>query len=279
MESKLFSEKRASMKKTDRMVALTEALVSHPNELFSLGFFAERFCTAKSTISEDLMEIKENLKATGRGELKTIPGAAGGVKFLPSISKDEATAFLGQLAETLSTPSRILPGGFLYMADVLYDPKILNPLGLIFATFFRGKNPEVVVTIETKGIPLALATAEALGISTVVVRHGNKVTEGSSVSINYISGSSKKIQTMSLAKRALEPGKKVLIIDDFIKAGGTVKGIISLMQEFEAEVVGLGILMEDMLWKAPRLVNNYLALLQFGDPQSEKNIIRFKTPL
>ena len=271
-------EKR-KRKRVERIGALIKILSDQPNRIITLNYFCDLFGAAKSSISEDIVIAKQLLEELQLGTLRTVAGAAGGVKFLPSISKGEATAFLGQLAETLSTPSRILPGGFLYMADVLYDPKILNPLGLIFATFFRGKNPEVVVTIETKGIPLALATAEALGISTVVVRHGNKVTEGSSVSINYISGSSKKIQTMSLAKRALEPGKKVLIIDDFIKAGGTVKGIISLMQEFEAEVVGLGILMEDMLWKAPRLVNNYLALLQFGDPQSEKNIIRFKTPL
>jgi len=253
------------MKRTERMVALTEILMYHPNELLPLSFFAERFATAKSTISEDLMIIKESLRLTGRGTLETIPGAAGGVKFMPAIPRDEAVLFLERLAERLNNSQRILPGGFLYMADLLYDPAVVRPLGLIFAGIFRSKKPEAVVTIETKGIPLALMTADSLGVPAVVIRHGNKFTEGSSVSINYVSGSSKRIQTMTLARKALEIGKRVLIIDDFIKAGGTAKGIISLMQEFEAEVVGLGILMEDASWKESRLIEDYLALLQFRE--------------
>ncbi|MGI6450614.1 MAG: pur operon repressor [Desulfitobacteriia bacterium] len=264
------------MKKTERMLCLTEILISRPNELLPLGFFAELFNTAKSTISEDLAAIKESLQLTGRGVLETVPGAAGGVKYLPGITKEEAQNFLEKLAETLSSEDRMLPGGFLYMADLLYDPAIVRRLGLIFADIFRAKNPEAVVTIETKGIPLALMTADSLGVPTVIVRHGNKVTEGSSVSINYISGSSKRIQTMTLARRALASGKKVLIIDDFIKAGGTAKGIINLMKEFEAEVVGLGILMEDALWDTGRLVDDYLALLQLAeiDPETGKSTVK-----
>jgi len=264
------------MKRTERMVALTEILLNHPNAVFTLGFFAERFNTAKSTISEDLMEIRETLRLADRGFLETIPGVAGGVKYSPSISGQDATQFLLKLAKTLNKNERILPGGFLYMADLLYDPAVVRQLGLIFSSIFRKKKPEAVVTIETKGIPLALMTADSLGVPAVIIRHGNKVTEGSSVSINYISGSSKRIQTMSLTRKALARGKKVLIVDDFIKAGGTAKGIISLMQEFEAEVVGLGILMEDALWNTSRLVNDYLALLQFDepDPQTEKTIIK-----
>ena len=266
------------MKRTDRIIALTEILLTHPNELLSLGYFAERFDTAKSTISEDLVTIKETLRLLDRGYLETVPGAAGGVKFLPSINKDEAEAFLADLAQNLSRKERILPGGFLYTADLLYNPAVVRPLGLVFASIFRKKNPEVVVTIETKGIPLALMTADSLGVPAVIVRHGNKVTEGSSVSINYISGSSKRIQTMTLGRKALGVGKKVLIIDDFIKAGGTAKGMISLMQEFEAEVVGLGILLEDTGWHTSRLVDDYLALLEFreSDSSTEESTVKPK---
>jgi purine operon repressor len=267
------------MKRTERLIALTEILLSRPNELLPLGFFAEHFATAKSTISEDLATIRESLHLTGKGLLETVPGAAGGVKFFPSISREEAQLFLHKLAVKLNTDGRMLPGGFLYMADLLYDPAVVRPLGLIFASVFRAKSPEAVVTVETKGIPLALMTADCLGVPAVIVGHGNKVTEGSSVSINYISGSSKRIQTMTLARRALATGKRVLIIDDFIKGGGTAKGIISLMQEFNAQVVGLGILMEDTIWNTSRLVDEYLALLQFveADPSTEKTIVKANT--
>lgn len=259
------------MKRTERIIALTAILLTRPNELLSLGYFAELFATAKSTISEDLVTIKENIKSSGRGILETVPGAAGGVKFTPAMGKEEAQQFLNKLAQTLNSRERILPGGYLYMADLLYDPAIVRLLGTIFAGIFREKNPEVVVSIETKGIPLALMTAEALGVPAVIIRNDNKITEGSSVSINYVSGSSKRIQTMSLTRKALGIAKRVLIIDDFIKAGGTAKGIMSLMEEFNAQVVGLGVMMEGPVENATRLVTDYLALLQMEEVDDAQN--------
>ncbi|MDQ7092783.1 pur operon repressor [Desulfosporosinus sp. PR] len=253
------------MKRAERMVAITQMLMSNPNVLTPLTLFAERFGTAKSTISEDLMAVKGSLLLSGQGRLETISGAAGGVRYIPEISQEEATRFLSKLAERLSEKGRILAGGFLYMTDLLYDPSILRPLGLIFASAFRKEEPEVVVTIETKGIPLALVTAEALGLPMVVIRTGNKVTEGSSVSINYVSGSSRRIQTMSLSRRALDSKRRVLVIDDFMKAGGTALGIKNLMAEFEADVVGTGVLVEAQLTLEPKLVEGYLSLLQLRE--------------
>ncbi|HEY8908844.1 MAG TPA: pur operon repressor [Desulfosporosinus sp.] len=253
------------MKRAERMVAITQVLMLKPNVLTPLTLFAERFGTAKSTISEDLMAVKGSLLLSGQGHLETISGASGGVRYIPGIPKEEATHFLSTLAERLSDKERILAGGFLYMTDILYDPAVLRPLGLIFAGAFRDKSPDVVVTIETKGIPLALVTAEALGLPMVVIRSGNKVTEGSSVSINYVSGSSRRIQTMSLSRRALEPQRRVLVIDDFMKAGGTALGIKNLMAEFEADVVGIGVLVEDRMTSESKLVEGYLSLLQLKE--------------
>lgn len=253
------------MKRAERMVAITQVLMLKPNVLTPLTIFAEQFRTAKSTISEDLMAVKASLLLSGHGHLETISGAAGGVRYIPEISKDEASQVLSSLAERLNDKERILAGGFLYMTDILFDPSVLRPIGLIFAGAFRDKKPDVVVTIETKGIPLALVTAEALGVPMVVIRSGNKVTEGSSVSINYVSGSSRRIQTMSLSRRALEPQQRVLVIDDFMKAGGTALGIKTLMEEFEADVVGIGILVESQITAEPKLVEGYLSLLQLKE--------------
>lgn len=253
------------MKRAERMVAVMQVLMSKPNVLIPLTVLAERFGAAKSTISEDLLAVKESMQILGQGRLETVSGAAGGVRYIPEISQEEADRFLAELADRLSTKERVLAGGFLYMTDLLYDPTVLRPLGLIFAGTFREKKPDVVVTIETKGIPLALFTAEALGVPMVIIRHGNKVTEGSAVSINYVSGSSKRIQSMSLGRRALEPGKRVLMIDDFMKAGGTALGMMNLMKEFEADVVGIGVLMETLLENEPKLVDQYVSLLQLHE--------------
>ena len=119
---------------------------------------------------------------------------------------------------------------------------------------------DCVVTVETKGIPIALMTANALNVPLIILRRDSKVTEGSTVSINYISGSTGKIQTMSISKRALKSGAKVVIIDDFMKAGGTAKGMMDMMKEFDARVMGIGVMIATRE-PSNKLVEDYIPLL------------------
>lgn len=46
---------------------------------------------------------------------------------------------------------------------------------------------------------------------------------------------------MSIAKRAVQPGTKALIIDDFMRGGGSLKGLTDILSEFNIEVVGIGV--------------------------------------
>ena len=47
---------------------------------------------------------------------------------------------------------------------------------------------------------------------------------------------------MFLSKRSLKAGSRVLIVDDFLKGGGTVNGMISLLREFDSELAGVAVL-------------------------------------
>ena len=108
---------------------------------------------------------------------------------------------------------------------------------------FYDAAPDFVLTMETKGIPVALMTSRALGVPLVIARRSSKVYEGSAVNINYVSGSDHHIETMSLSRRAVNEGQRALIVDDFLKGGGTAKGMIDLMAEFDVEVVGTAFVM------------------------------------
>lgn len=105
------------------------------------------------------------------------------------------------------------------MSDLLGQPALMNEAGKIFATAFGNMNIDVVMTVETKGIPLAYATGAQLNLPVVLVRRDHQATEGSAVSINYVSGSHKSLHTMSLSRRAMREHSRVLIVDDFMKAG------------------------------------------------------------
>ncbi|WP_129600892.1 pur operon repressor [Anaerophilus nitritogenes] len=248
------------IKRNARIGALIKILCENPNKIFTLSYFTNQFNAAKSSISEDIVVAKKIMDDLELGKIETIAGAAGGVKYIPCISKNESREILESVCNKLSESKRIIPGAFLYMADIIYNPSIVRRLGQIFATQFMGEDIDYVVTVETKGIPIALMTANALNVPLIILRRDSKVTEGSTVSINYLSGSTGKIQTMSISKRAIKNGANVVIIDDFMKAGGTAKGMMDMMREFEANVVGIGVMIST---KEPenKVVKDYIPLL------------------
>jgi len=249
------------LKRSARLVEMTQYLLARPHTLISLTAFADRYQSAKSSISEDLVIIKEVFEGEGIGELHTLAGAAGGVKYIPKTDKQAALATIHDVCRQLEQPERVLPGGYLYMTDMLGMPGLMSEVGRIFASAFADREIDVIMTVETKGIPLAYATSMYLNLPVVIVRRDNKVTEGSAVSINYVSGSTKRIQTMSLARRALREQSRVLIIDDFMKAGGTVQGMMDLLLEFNAKVAGVGVFVESgEVGTEERLLEDYVSL-------------------
>ncbi|NLI60245.1 MAG: pur operon repressor [Clostridiales bacterium] len=247
------------VRRNERIGIMVSILCNHPNRIFTLNHFSEKFNTAKSTISEDIVIMRKLLNRFELGDIETVVGAAGGVRFIPALFKKN-TIFIEDICNKLSEADRILPGGFLYMTDILFMPDVVQQFGEMLATQFYHTQPDFVITVETKGIPIALMTARALNCPVVVARRESKVTEGSTVSINYVSASSKRIQTMSLVKRSVQKGQRGLIVDDFMKGGGTAKGLMELLHEFEAEIAGVGVIISTADPKQ-KLVEDYKSLM------------------
>ncbi|MFD2639666.1 pur operon repressor [Piscibacillus salipiscarius] len=262
------------MKRSERLVAMTHYFLENPKTLSSLPYFVEKYDAAKSSISEDIDIINDMFKKMGIGELHTVAGAAGGVEYIPDLSKEEAESIVTHLITHLEDASRILPGGYVYMSDLLGHPKYVQDIGKVFASAFDHSEVDYIVTVATKGIPLAYAVAQVIGVPVVIIRRDPKVTEGSTVSINYVSGSSRKIQTMVLAKRSIKKDANVLIVDDFMKAGGTIQGMISLMDEFEANVKGIGVLAEAEDEDEERKVQDYISLIKMMEVDEQNQTIK-----
>lgn len=253
------------MKRSHRLVALTNHFLENPRAHTQLPYFSKRYIASKSSISEDLDIIDSMFRHEGLGYLERISGAAGGVKYIPDLSDENCVQLIEQLCVKLADPIRILPGGYLYMSDLLGDPKMVREIGRVFASVFSKLEIDVVMTVATKGIPLAYAVASFLNVPVVIVRRDTKVTEGSSVSINYVSGASRRIQTMVLPKRSLKEGANVCIVDDFMKAGGTIKGMKSLLEEFNANVKAIGVLAEADDEEDERVIDDYTSLVKISN--------------
>ncbi len=258
-------------KRSARLVDMTQQLLNEPYRLIPLTSFAKRYHAAKSSISEDLTIIQDVLHAEESGQLETMAGASGGVRYMPHIGPRETKQILANLCERLTNAERILPGGFLFMSDLLGDPILLHHLGRIWARIFGRSKIDAIVTVETKGIPLAYAAAFHLRKPVVIVRYDTTVTEGSVVTVNTVSGSSGRMKQLSLARRSLEKGSRVLVVDDYMKAGGTARGIIELLREFEAEVVGVGVMVDSVV--PEKLVDQYVSLTTVTEvDEKEKRI-------
>ncbi|MCM3240966.1 pur operon repressor [Heyndrickxia oleronia] len=260
-------------RRSERLIDMTHYLLERPKELVSLTFFSERYESAKSSISEDLAIIKETFERQGIGTLQTIPGAAGGVKYISHMKEEAARGIIAELCQLIADPERLLPGGYLYLTDLIGNPQIVSKVGKLLASSFANKDIDVIMTVATKGIPIAHAAASYLNVPVVIVRRDSKVTEGSTVSINYVSGSSKRIQTMVLSKRSLNEGARVLIVDDFMKAGGTVNGMVNLLEEFNATLAGIAVLLESEEAEE-RLVDDYVSLVKLMDVDVKEKKIR-----
>jgi purine operon repressor len=229
------------VKRTERIAAITRILSCNPGKLFTLSDFAQMFGAAKSSMSEDISMIESAIRKYNLGTLETLTGAAGGVRLRNyNIGLDNYQE-VEKVAQMLRDPERVLPGNFLYWSDILSDPQIMRQMGAILASEFEEEKPDAVLTMETKGIPLAMMVADALSVPLVIARRNSKVYEGSAVNINYVTGNG-RIETMALARRSLKPRQKVLVADDFMQVGGTVGGMVALMAEFECPVIGIAVM-------------------------------------
>ncbi len=100
---------------------------------------------------------------------------------------------------------------------------------------------ERVLGIESRGFLLGAPVALALGAGLVIVRKPGKLpwqTRSASYQLEYGS------DTVEMHIDAVEPGQRVLIVDDLIATGGTACATVQLAQEAKADLLGCAFLIE-----------------------------------
>ena len=100
---------------------------------------------------------------------------------------------------------------------------------------------DVVVGMESRGFIFSAPLAYKLGAGFVPVRKLGKLP-AETITVEYALeyGSN----TLEIHRDSIQPGEKVLIVDDLLATGGTVKGTIELVERLKGEVVGLAFLVE-----------------------------------
>ncbi len=119
---------------------------------------------------------------------------------------------------------------------------------------FRDKKIDAVVGMESRGFIFSAPMAIELRTGFVPVRKLGKLpAETASVEYALEYGTN----TLEIHKDALEPGRRVLIVDDLLATGGTVLGTIELVKMLKADVVGLAFLVELLFLKGRERLGDY----------------------
>ncbi|MHC4884794.1 MAG: adenine phosphoribosyltransferase [Planctomycetota bacterium] len=109
------------------------------------------------------------------------------------------------------------------------------------AALFADSGAEIIVGAEARGFIFGAALAYKMNLGFAAVRKPGKLPyKCREVSYDLEYGS----DTLCMHEDALEPGKKVLVIDDLLATGGTIGATIQMIEEAKAEVVGIGFLIE-----------------------------------
>jgi adenine phosphoribosyltransferase len=109
------------------------------------------------------------------------------------------------------------------------------------ADHFRGTKIDVIVSNEARGFIIGAPLAIELGVGFVPIRKKGKLP---SKCVNLTYKKEYEFDTIEIHEDAVEPGQKVLLVDDLLATGGTVKANIELVEKLGGEIVGIGFLIE-----------------------------------
>ena len=155
------------------------------------------------------------------------------------------------------------PGILFYdVTTLLRDPEGFRLAIDSLATPVRGQGVSLVVGIESRGFILGSAVADRIGAGFVPVRKLGKLpTATVRVTYDLEYGS----DSLEMHKDAVEPGQRVLIVDDLLATGGTARATVDLVRQLGGEVVGVSFLIELVALKGrARLTGeNVTAILQY----------------
>jgi adenine phosphoribosyltransferase len=156
------------------------------------------------------------------------------------------------------------PGiNFKDITTLLKDGRAFRQAIDLLADHFAAKQPDVIVGTESRGFLLGAPLAYKLGCGFVLVRKPGKLpaaVERVSYGLEYGQ------DTLEIHRDALEPGQKVLVVDDLLATGGTITATIELVNKLGGKIVGCAFLIElDFLKGRERLTTyDVMSLIHYS---------------
>ncbi len=157
------------------------------------------------------------------------------------------------------------PGILFYdITTLLKDKRGFAQLIDAFAAYYIGKEIDLVLAIEARGFIFGPALAYRLNAGFVPVRKPKKLPAATAkVSYELEYGT----DSLEIHVDAIEPGQRVIIVDDLLATGGTMQATVQLVRQLGGEIAGLGFAIELDFLKGRAKFGEYdvLSLLHYDE--------------
>lgn len=160
---------------------------------------------------------------------------------------------------------RILKDGQVLGHDVLkvdnflnhqIDPQLMAQIGEEFHRLFKQEKITKILTVESSGIAPAVFTGLAFGVPVVFARKHKSVTLKDDLYTSIVYSYTKKVSNhISISKKFLSDSDRVLVIDDFLANGQAVQGLVDIIDQANAQLAGIGIVIEKTFQKGRELID------------------------
>lgn len=134
------------------------------------------------------------------------------------------------------------PGiSFKDITTVLKDPQGLRSVVQSMADHFRDRGVDLIVGVESRGFLIGAPLAYELGTGFVLVRKPGKLP-AATLRVEY----EKEYGTdaLEIHRDAVQPGQRVLLVDDLLATGGTIAAAAHLVEQLGGEIVGFAFMIE-----------------------------------
>ena len=165
---------------------------------------------------------------------------------------------MNRLEEKIISEGKALEGDVLKVdgfLNHLIDIDIIKWIGEEFKRRFDGVEVDKILTIESSGIALASMTALCFNVPVLFAKKTRSVNVNGKMLHSVVDSYTHKCRNdVSISAEYLSKGEKVLIIDDFLATGSALEGLVDLVGQAGAEVIGIGVAIEKGYQEGGRII-------------------------
>jgi len=153
-----------------------------------------------------------------------------------------------KLKERILSEGRVLPGRILKVDGFLnhrVDMALMQDMADEFERLFDISGITAVLTVEASGIPLAAVCAADWNVPLLFAKKAKSDNiEGGLYKSDIFSYTYRKNVTLLMSMQWLNSDDKVLIVDDFLANGEALRGLVDIVSQAGAELIGIGVAIE-----------------------------------